>query len=332
MIGTALDAATTELLAGSLRELLGSLSGGGELGPALAALGWAEVFADDPATATTLLFTEHGRALVSSRALDDVLFAELEPALPPAAGARALLYPHPADGADPAPLDGPLRGVLLGPLDGLDEVVVPATADGTSVLVTVAAADLAGASGPATGFDRGSAWHTVAGPRPSGGDPVPAPVAWTRAVAAGRRALAAEIIGVCESALALAAAHTTDRVQYGRPIASFQAVRHRLAETYVAVTAAHAVLDAAWTAAGAADGGAWAATAAKLQAGRAQATAMRHLVQVCGAMGLSHESDLHRHVTRAAALDALLAGHLALAESAGAALLAGADVDPVVEL
>ncbi|MCW2947239.1 MAG: putative Acyl-CoA dehydrogenase, short-chain specific [Actinoallomurus sp.] len=331
MTGTALDAATTELLAGSLRELLASVSAGGELGPALDALGWAEVLADDPATATTLLFTEHGRALVSSRALDDVLLAELDPALPPAAGSRALLYPHPAEGADPAPLDGPLWGVLLGPLHGVDEVVVPATAEGRTVLVTVAATDLAAAGGPATGFDLGSTWHTVAGPRPPGSGP-PAPEAWTRAVAAGRRALAAEMIGVCESALTLATAHTTDRVQYGRPIASFQAVRHRLAEAYVAVTAARAVLDAAWTAAGGADGGGWAAAAAKLQAGRAQAQVMRHAVQVCGAMGLSQESELHRHVTRAAALDALLGGHMALAESAGAALLAGADVHPVVEL
>ena len=42
--------------------------------------------------------------------------------------------------------------------------------------------------------------------------------------------------------LALARQHALDRVQFGRPIASFQAVRHRLAETLVAIEGAEATL------------------------------------------------------------------------------------------
>jgi hypothetical protein len=61
-------------VAKSLHELLRE---GRELGPALAELGWDAVMADDRAGATTLLFVEHGRALATSRALDDVMLNEL---------------------------------------------------------------------------------------------------------------------------------------------------------------------------------------------------------------------------------------------------------------
>jgi hypothetical protein len=49
-------------------------------------------------------------------------------------------------------------------------------------------------------------------------------------------------------------------------------------------------------------------------------------------MGLTLESEMHRHVTRAAALDALLGDHLSLAEATGADLLAETDAHPVVEI
>jgi hypothetical protein len=49
-------------------------------------------------------------------------------------------------------------------------------------------------------------------------------------------------------------------------------------------------------------------------------------------MGLSQEGAMHRYVARAHTLDALYGGHVALACSAGAALLAGATLDPVVEV
>ncbi|MDT7619089.1 MAG: hypothetical protein QOF00_6536 [Pseudonocardiales bacterium] len=313
---TPMHAATTDLLAGSLRELL---HGGRDLGPALAELGWDEVLADDPAGATTLLFVEHGRALATSRALDDVVLRELAGVLPPASGTRAVLHPL------GEPVAGRAHGVLLGSLDGIDEVVVPA---GAATLLVVPADRLAPITSAAAGFDPRSGWSVVDGPLTGHHEPVPAGDAWTAAVGAAHRALAAEIIGVGEAALAVAVAHTSARQQFGRPIASFQAVRHRLAEAHVVLTAARSVLDAAWTAP---DPG-WAAALAKLQAGRAQAAVMRSAVQVSGAMGLSQEGEVPRHVTRAGALDALYGGHVALACSTGEALLAGAPLDPVVEV
>ncbi|MDB6002861.1 MAG: putative Acyl-CoA dehydrogenase, short-chain specific [Rhizobacter sp.] len=329
---TSLDAATGELLAGSLRELFASLTDGRRLGNELDQLGWDEVLAEDPAWATTLLFTEHGRSLASSRALDDILLAELSPVLPAATGPRALLYPDPADADVPASSGGALRGLLLGDLTDVAEVVVPfSTPDGVGLLV-VSAAALQDQLSPAAAFDPAIGWQRVADAAvPAGPSPVPAAVEWERAVAAGHRAVAAELIGICEAALALAVEHTSARFQYGRAIASFQAVRHRLSEAHVAIASARSMLDAAWTAAGRPDGP-WAARLAKVRAGRAQAEVMRHGVQVLGAMGLTRESDMHRFVTRAAALDALLGGHRALTGALGADLLAGADLLPVVEI
>src|SRR6202035_457768 len=105
----------------------------------------------------------------------------------------------------------------------------------------------------------------------------------------------AEIIGVCAAALAIAVEHTSARVQYGRQIATFQAVRHRLSEAHVAIESTRSVLAMAWDAQDAPDGGERAARVAKLRAGWAQAEVMRHATQVCGAMGLSLEHRMHRH-------------------------------------
>ena len=57
-----------------------------------------------------------------------------------------------------------------------------------------------------------------------------------------RRALGWWLVGTGRAMLTLARQHALDRVQFGRPVASFQAVRHRLAETLVAIEGAEATL------------------------------------------------------------------------------------------
>lgn len=305
---TTSDATMAELLAASLREVLSAHPDGRGLGSALDELGWAEVVADDTATATTLLFTEHGRALATSRLLDDIVLAELAASLPEPTGGRAVLYAHPP------------HSLLLGPLSEVSELVTISPQG----QVTIVAAD-AISTRQVHGFDPDSGWLLTN--EPEAAREVQAGQAGLRAVAAARRALAAEIIGCCAATLAIAIAHTSSRVQYGHPIGTFQAVRHRLAECHVAIEAAGSSLAAAW-----ADGGTWAAGLAKHRAGYAQAEVMRHAVQVFGAMGLSQEGPMHRYVARAASLDMLLGGHRLLAEEIGAALLAGADLQPVAEI
>ena len=68
------------------------------------------------------------------------------------------------------------------------------------------------------------------------------PAAWQSAVALGRRAVAHQIAGASRAMLDLARTHALERVQFGRPIARFQAVRHRLADALVAVEALEATL------------------------------------------------------------------------------------------
>jgi Acyl-CoA dehydrogenase, C-terminal domain len=148
------------------------------------------------------------------------------------------------------------------------------------------------------------------------GDPLPAGsvvCAEAAPLAAGRRALGWWLLGTGQAMLALARSHALDRVQFGRPLASFQAVRHRLAETLVALEAAEAALACA--------DGDLGALLAKAAAGRAALTAARHCQQVLGGMGFTADHDLHRHVRRAVVLDGLLGSATELTREAGALLI-----------
>jgi len=130
------------------------------------------------------------------------------------------------------------------------------------------------------------------------------------ALAAGRRALGWWLVGASRAMLALARSHALDRAQFGRPIAGFQAVRHRLAETLVAVEGASATLVAASDDLG--------SLLAKAAAGQAALTAARHCQQVLGGIGFTAEHDLHHHVRRVMVLDSLLGSSRELTREAGA--------------
>jgi hypothetical protein len=305
-----MDQRDRELLTGSLRAMFAAPKV--DVPAALDELGWAEVLADDPAGATTLLFTEHGRALTSSNVLDQVLLAELN--LRDSAP-RAVLYP---------PIGASLvtgEGILLADPADIAEVVAPVP-DGLAVM---ACAGLRVC--PARGFDPDARWWLARlsddlAPRPS-----VAADRWASAVAAGRRALAAELNGITEVTLGIAVRQTSERVQYGRPIASYQSVRHRLAEGHAMLEASRSLLAGAWV-----DGSEWAATAAKAQAGQAYLEVARHAMQLCGATGLTYEHELHRYVQRGALLDGLLGSARELTHELGARLLDGRTPPTVVDL
>ena len=146
----------------------------------------------------------------------------------------------------------------------------------------------------------------------SEGDPVP--------LAAGRRALGWWLTGTSRAMLSLARQHAVDRVQFGRRISSFQAIRHRLAETLVAIEGAEATLDAATAQHDAADG--LASLLAKAAAGQAALTAARHCQQVLGGIGFTAEHQLHHHVKRSLVLDGLLGSARELTRQAGVELRA----------
>jgi alkylation response protein AidB-like acyl-CoA dehydrogenase len=124
-------------------------------------------------------------------------------------------------------------------------------------------------------------------------------------------AYAAELLGVAQRALDLAVAYAKDRVQFGRPIGSFQAVKHRCADMLVDVEGMRsAVYWAAWTL-GDADSGeedrAIAASTAKAWCSDAAHRVLASALQVHGGIGFTWEHDLHLYLKRAQ-LDAVAFG------------------------
>ncbi|WP_138997116.1 acyl-CoA dehydrogenase family protein [Rhodococcus zopfii] len=144
------------------------------------------------------------------------------------------------------------------------------------------------------------------------------------AVAAGRRALGWWLVGTSRTMLSLARTHALDRTQFGKPVASFQAVRHRLAETLVAIEGAEATLRTANDDLG--------SLLAKAAAGKAALAAARHCQQVLGGIGFTAEHDLHRHIRRALLLDGLLGSARELTREAGALIRSTGSAPRLVHL
>jgi alkylation response protein AidB-like acyl-CoA dehydrogenase len=119
-----------------------------------------------------------------------------------------------------------------------------------------------------------------------------------------RVAISAEQVGLMSAALRSTVAYLNERVQFGHPIASFQAVQHRLAECAVLVEGARWLTREA-SALGAAPQAAAAACAHATLAGQ-QIAAETH--QLSGAIGFTKENGLHVYTTRLRGLGLDLGG------------------------
>jgi alkylation response protein AidB-like acyl-CoA dehydrogenase len=122
---------------------------------------------------------------------------------------------------------------------------------------------------------------------------------------------AAELVGVADRAVAMGVEHATTRHQFGQPIGAFQAVKHRLADAYVAVERARSLT---YLAAG--HGEARQALLAKAAANEAATIATRACVAVHGAIAQTWEHDAHLLVRRAWLASALLGETSALYSAA----------------
>lgn len=110
-------------------------------------------------------------------------------------------------------------------------------------------------------------------------------------------------LGLAQRAVDMAVAYASERQQFGRPIGSYQAVKHHLASAQVAIEFARPVVTAAAAEIGARDIHARARVShAKLVALEAADQAARASIQVHGAMGYSWEVDVHLFLKRALAL------------------------------
>ncbi|GGT31250.1 acyl-CoA dehydrogenase family protein [Nonomuraea spiralis] len=215
--------------------------------------------------------------------------------------ARARLLPELASGATTAtvvlPGDGDLR--LEG--DRLSGVVPYALAG--EVVLAYAGAELVEAV-PA----RRTAYPTVDETRPLVSlafDRAPVRrlgpgASWTRVRDLAIAALAAEQVGGAARCLEMAVGHARSRRQFGRPIGSFQAIKHKLADVLLLVESAR-------SAARAAGGSEVFAAVAGSYCTEAYLTAAGENIQVHGGIGVTWEHPAHRYLKRAAS-DAQLFG------------------------
>jgi alkylation response protein AidB-like acyl-CoA dehydrogenase len=106
--------------------------------------------------------------------------------------------------------------------------------------------------------------------------------------------LAAEQIGAATKCLDLTIEYTKDRVQFGRPIGSFQALKHRMADLYVAVQSARAVVNDAI-----AEPSPTSAALARVAASEAFSKVAAEAVQMHGGIAITWEHDIQLYFKRA---------------------------------
>ncbi|MEU2426555.1 acyl-CoA dehydrogenase family protein [Streptomyces sp. NPDC007851] len=237
------------------------------------------------------------RAAVAAPGPDRELWRELGAAgffalrLPEAEGGVGLGLPEAVllfEEAGRALLTGPLLATHLAAAD------VPGAADGRTVVARadgglvewlagadVVMGDVSGAV-PLRSVDPLTPLHRLPGAASGPADPVAVLLT------------AAEQLGTATRACELAVQHARTRVQFGRPIGAFQAVKHLCAELLVrAETARTAVYAAAVTADPLDIAAAW------LLADEAALAGSRDCLQVYGGMGFTWEAEVHLHLKRA---------------------------------
>jgi alkylation response protein AidB-like acyl-CoA dehydrogenase len=111
-------------------------------------------------------------------------------------------------------------------------------------------------------------------------------------------ALSAEQVGAAERALELTVDYTKQRRQFGRPIGSFQALKHRMADAYVCTEAARSASHAALTAVLAGEAGVDAAVA-KIVCSEALHQVTAEMIQLHGGIAITWEHDAHLYFKRA---------------------------------
>jgi alkylation response protein AidB-like acyl-CoA dehydrogenase len=192
-----------------------------------------------------------------------------------------------------------------------DALLVPARGpEGLSLfLVEAGAAGLTISPEPA--MDPGTRWSTVRldgvlagdgarlGEAGAAADLLAALLRW------GAVGAAATMLGAARRCLEMSVEYAKVREQFGQPIGSFQAIRHRCAEMLLEVENAHAATYyAAWALDARPEDQALAASVAKAYVSEAARKVCGEAIQVHGGIGFTWEFDLHLYFKRAKALEA----------------------------
>ncbi|WP_186629161.1 acyl-CoA dehydrogenase family protein [Rhodococcus sp. BP22] len=139
-------------------------------------------------------------------------------------------------------------------------------------------------------------------------------------------ALAAVQLGVAESAVKQAVAYLNERVQFGRPLATFQAVGHQLADCYIDIEAMRVTLwQAAWLLSAGEDPGT-SVLVAKWWASDAGARVVHRTQHVHGGIGVDTDYPIHRYLLWGKQIGATLGGAASDLNRLGDLLATGVEV------
>jgi alkylation response protein AidB-like acyl-CoA dehydrogenase len=199
-----------------------------------------------------------------------------------------------------------LRGMVSGVADALPATVLLVPADGVPhalYLVDVSAPGVAKA--PVVSLDMTRqlcdlSFDDAPGTLIAAG--TAASQALGAALSAGAAALAAEQVGLAQRCLDMTLAYVKERRQFARPVGSFQALKHRLADVWIAVSQARAASRYAAAALASGDPDAAVAVAvAKAYCSEAAVHAAQECVQLHGGIGFTWEHPAHLYLKRAKA-------------------------------
>jgi hypothetical protein len=315
-----MDAAEHALLETTVRDALARAphDGNAAVDGVLADLGWLEMLDAEPRDAIDIVFTTLGATNATASALDDVVVTAI--GLEPGPDLAFLLPPFGA-------VDAPSRveGLATARLATAKELVVVVRTNDELRIGTVPTESVTRA--PVGGVDPSAGLNRVHTDRRGAFTETIDTDAWLRAIAAGRRAVAHQIAGSCRTMLDLACEHARAREQFGRPVARFQAVRHRLADALVAVEAIDAVLGVAWD-----EPNPTTAALAKAVAGRSAKVVATQCQQVLAGIGFTTDHPFHRYFKRTLVLDGLFGTSDAIVAALGHELLAARAVPTLIEL
>lgn len=143
---------------------------------------------------------------------------------------------------------------------------------------------------------------------------------------AGAVLVANDLVGIARSALTRTVAYDKERHQFGRPVGSFQAIKHALADLHVGVTMAeHGALYAAYAVDAGLPDAEVAVSVAKSKASDVARDATAAMIQYLGGIGYTWEHDAHFSFKRAKREEYLYGDGVWHRELLATALLAAAD-------
>jgi hypothetical protein len=334
-----MDAADRELLQATVRDALTAHadaspadddSGRAPADAVLAELGWLEMLEAEPRDAVAIVAHALGATDTYASVLDDVFAAAL--GVEPRPGLAVVLPSYPGTASPAHAAGGAGAGIGTARAATADELLVVRPAHGAAdaiegVIVPASAAEVTSVRGIAPRWGA----TKVAIPTVSGTDVDLAPGAWDDAIAAGRRAVGHEIVGANRTMIAMAREHALDRTQFGKPIAQFQALRHKLAEALVAVEAADAALVAAWDERDSTSNLMTAALAKALAARGARVVAA-NTQQVLAGIGFTTDHAFHHFLKRCLLLEGMFGSAESITLEVGRHLLATRTVPTLIEL